>query len=262
MGSGVNLRVLAPGRRPPLPRRWGRTPSPLVIAHRGASAHALENTLEAFRRAREHGADGVELDARRCATGEVVVFHDDDLERLAGRPERVEDLPLAAVREVRLRVGGAIPTLAEVLEELGPDLLVNVELKAGRPCGIGALARAAIDVVRRHGAVGRVLVSSFHPLAVAACRLAAPELATGLIFAGNQALPLRRAWSRHLLLPAALHPERRLATRATVARWHAEGHAVNVWTVDEAGEVERLAALGVDGIITNDPARTRGFLVR
>ncbi len=84
-------------RRRPLPR-WGRRASPLVIAHRGASAERVENTVEAFGRARELGADGVELDVMRCGTGEVVVFHDDDLARLAGRPDVIRATPLAALR--------------------------------------------------------------------------------------------------------------------------------------------------------------------
>jgi glycerophosphoryl diester phosphodiesterase len=94
----------------------------------------VENTLAAFRRAREEGADGVELDVLSCATGEVVVFHDEDLTRLAGRPERIADLPLAAVRDVRLAGGQSIPLFTEALEELGSQsMLVNVEIKAPPP---------------------------------------------------------------------------------------------------------------------------------
>ncbi len=98
-------------------RMWGRRANagPLVIGHRGASAREPENSLPAFRRAALDGADGVELDVLCCATGEVVVFHDDDLLRLAGRPYRVAGLPWAALREVRLSGGATIPTLEEAL---------------------------------------------------------------------------------------------------------------------------------------------------
>src|SRR5258708_37398531 len=75
---------------------------PLVVGHRGASARAPENSVEAFARARADGADGVELDVLRCGTGEVVVFHDDDLARLGGRPDRVDALSLADLRRVGL----------------------------------------------------------------------------------------------------------------------------------------------------------------
>jgi glycerophosphoryl diester phosphodiesterase len=252
-------------RRPPgAARGWGRRDTPLVIGHRGASALALENTLTAFELAASHGADGVELDVWRCVSGEVVVFHDHDLRRLTDglRRERVAQLSLPALREVRLRGGEAIPTLDEVLETLGPALLVNVELKTdGAPDG-QELAAAVARVIRRHDAAARVIVSSFNPFALARFRVTAPTVPTGLLFHADQAGPLRRAWARALLRPLAVHPDRALCSAESVARWHREGYAVNVWTVDGEPEVRRLAALGVDGIITNDPRRTRGILAR
>jgi glycerophosphoryl diester phosphodiesterase len=152
-----------------------------------------------------------------------------------------------------------------VLEELGPDLLVNVELKTpdswAAPEWNGArLAASVADILRRHGTRQRALVSSFNPLALACFRVAAPFVPSGLLFAHDQTLPLRHGWARMLLRPQAVHPERVLVTGASLARWRLEGYAVNVWTVDDAAEIARLSALGVDGIITNDPARTRGLL--
>ena len=141
---------------------------PLVLAHRGASVLETENTLVAFRRAMADGADGVELDVQRCATGEVVVFHDDDLKRLAGRPERIDQLSLAALRQVRLLPGGEIPTLAEALEACGPAGLVNIEIKHTGlfPTGCRALVEGVAGVVARADAGHRVLISSFSPGAV------------------------------------------------------------------------------------------------
>jgi glycerophosphoryl diester phosphodiesterase len=240
--------------------RWGRRVVPLVIGHRGAPTHETENTLAAFRRARDDGADGVELDVRLARTGEVVVFHDEDLTRLAGRPERIADLEASVLRGVRLAGGHGIPLLADVLDELGPSMLVNVELKAERARDAWRLARATTRVLRATGAAGRVLVSSFHPAALAAFRTLSPGIATGLLFARDQCLVLRRAWSRPLLRPLALHPDVELATPRRIRRWHRLGHAVNVWTVDAPAAIARLAALGVDGIITNDPALARRVL--
>src|SRR5579863_8095472 len=91
---------------------------PLVIAHRGASADAPENTLAAFRLAREQGADAIELDVMRCATGEVVVFHDDDLQRYFGRPTLIRDLSFEDLRKLDVGRGEQIPTLDEVLKIL------------------------------------------------------------------------------------------------------------------------------------------------
>src|SRR5438876_2738264 len=113
----------------PAPLAWGRRETPLVIAHRGASAERPENTLAAFARARRDGADGVELDVMRCGSGEVVVFHDDDLLRLGQRADWTREVPLAELRAIDLGGGERVPLLDEVLEALGP-MLVNVELKS------------------------------------------------------------------------------------------------------------------------------------
>ncbi len=239
---------------------------PKILGHRGASAHALENTLAAFRRARDDGADGVELDVIRCATGEIVVFHDDDLRRLGdGRRDDVRSLRFAELRALQLRdpktgFTGTIPTLDEVLEELGPHLLVNVELKASRAHHGQRLAPAVATLLYRHRAA-RVIVSSFNPLALLRFRLAAPDLPTGLLFHGEQSRPLRAAWPRFAIRPTALHPEHTLVQPDTVARWRGEGLAINTWTVDDPAELVRLRDLGVDAIIANDPLAARRALV-
>jgi glycerophosphoryl diester phosphodiesterase len=242
-------------------RRWGRDGGPpLVIGHRGASALELENTLPAFRRARADRADGVELDVLRCASGEVLVFHDDDLRRLAGRSERLESMTLAAVRGVTLKSGAVISTLDEALEEIGPDLLVNVELKVRETQTGHRLASAVADVLRRHSGLRRILVSSFHPVALGWFRAALTDCATGLLFGPAQSRWLRDAWSRFALRPLALHPEHTLVDDASIRRWHGEGYAVHTWTVDDPTELSRVIACGIDAIITNDPAKTREAL--
>jgi len=243
---------------------WGRRPAgqPLVLAHRGASATAVENTVEAFARARADGADGVELDVLRCASGEVVVFHDDDLGRLAGRPERVADLTLESLREVPLRGGGRIPTLEEALQACGPEMLVNVELKAGRGTSLRALAAlvAGVEALIARAGAARILVSSFSPLALYLWRRRAPAVRAALLFERQAPLPLRRAWAAPVLRPFALHPEAALCTPARVALWHARGYAVNVWTVDDPARLRALRDMAVDGVICNDPRAARAAL--
>lgn len=246
--------------------RWGRSAPPLVIAHRGASVERPENTLAAFRRARELGADGVELDAIRCASGEVVVFHDDDLVRLGGgRREQIRHAPLALLREVDLGAGERIPTLEEVFAELAGDQLVNVELKAPERRGLGwlgvlsddGLAAEVARLVARHSLGARALVSSFDPVLLARFRARAPHTATGLLFHSGMSRPLREAWAAPLVQPAALHPEAKLLDARSIARWRRGGRAVNVWTVDHPHEIALACALGADGIITNRPDLAR-----
>jgi glycerophosphoryl diester phosphodiesterase len=237
---------------------------PLVIAHRGASADAPENSLAAFRLANEQGADGVELDVMRCATGEVVVFHDDDLQRFAGRPTLVRDMPFDCLREIDLGGGERIPLLSEVLAALD-GMLVNVELKTAPTWGWrfedDGLAQVVASLLREHRMVDRALVSSFDPLLLSRFRRAAPDVATALLFAHDQALPYRRAWAAPFIRPRALHPESLLVDAQRIAHRHARQYAVNVWTVDDPAEIRRLAAWGVDGIITNRPKIAR-FVLR
>ena len=237
----------------------GRHARPRVLGHRGASADAPENTLAAFRLAVEQGADGVELDVWRCGTGELVVIHDEDALRTTGERLAVPGASLGALQALDAGAwrgarfaGERIPRLEEALEAI-PDAFVNVELKSrGRDV---ETARAAARVLREAGAVDRVVVSSFDWRLVAALRAFAPEIPAGLLFEPSRAWRLRVAVGARALRPAALHPDRALATEARVRAWTARGLQVNVWTVDDPDELRRLAAWGVSSVITNVPGR-------
>ncbi|HET7754333.1 MAG TPA: glycerophosphodiester phosphodiesterase family protein [Anaeromyxobacteraceae bacterium] len=239
---------------------------PLVLAHRGASASAPENTLAAFRLAVEQGADGVELDVWRCASGEPVVIHDADARRTAG----VElDVSKASLRELRQLDAGAwkgapfrgerIPTLSEVLREL-PRSVVNVELKS-RGRSDARLARAVAQVIRDLGAARRVVVSSFDPTLLAAFRIAAGEIPIGALVEADPRWRSRELAAR-VLSPSAIHPEWPLVDAREMDRWRAAGLAVNVWTVDAPSDAARACALGVTAIITNVPEAVRAEVRR
>jgi glycerophosphoryl diester phosphodiesterase len=232
---------------------------PLVLGHRGASARAVENTMTAFAAAMADGADGVELDVRLAADGTLVVFHDDDLVRLAGRTERVDRLSGAQIAAVRLQGGERIPTLREVLAGL-PGALVNVEIKAISARVALPTARAVVAEIERAGASERIVVSSFDPTAVAAIRLLMPRVRTGLLFHKGQSGFFREAHLASLLRPYAVHPDRYLVDNDHMVRWRKAGYAIHAWTVDEPDEIARLVRFGVDALITNDPAATRRCL--
>jgi glycerophosphoryl diester phosphodiesterase len=243
---------------------------PIILGHRGASAEAPENTLAAFRLAVEQGADGVELDVWRCGTGEVVVHHDADTARTGRVARRVSSTPWAELR--RLDVGSwkderfageRIPLLVEVLDAL-PSAVVNVELKSGgwrRWPDLG-LARAVAAILREAGAEDRCLVSSFDYALLATFRLAARGVKTGILFDARPRWSWRAEAGLRALAPRAVHPQAVLATPSRVAGWHARGVEVNAWTVDDAAELSRLAALGVSGLITNRPAAAIAALRR
>jgi glycerophosphoryl diester phosphodiesterase len=256
----VIARFFPPVGRRSRGKRWRRRGAlPRIWAHRGDSAHATENTMEAFAAARAAGADGIELDVMPCRTGELVVFHDEDLVRLAGRPGRIAELSLAELRAVRLAGDGRISTLREVLDAVR-DLEVNVEIKSPGPGRAGAAPLEVARLVRELGAADRVLVSSFDPWALVQLHGLVPTLATALLFHKGEPMVVRRGWLAPWVGASAMHPEHVLCSAITVAAWRRAGYAVNVWTVDDPARLRELAAMGVDGVFANDPAAARAAL--
>lgn len=223
---------------------------PVVLAHRGASRVAPDNTLAAFRAAAALGADGVELDARRTADGVVVVYHDAQL----SDGVNVVELTAARLRATHPEV----PTLEEALDAC--EGVVNVEIKnIPTEPDYDTDERVAVGVaemVLRRGLTGRVIVSSFTADALDAVRAVDGRVRTGWLtlpgLAVREAIPLARDRGYD-----ALHPERSALLRddpsARISAAHEAGLMVNAWTVDDPAEMAALAAAGVDGIITNAP---------
>jgi len=234
-----------------------------ILGHRGASADAPENTLPSFELALAQGADGVELDARLCASGEVVVFHDATLERLTGRPGRVDRTPWATLST--LAVHGAqgtapIPLLEEVLQALPRTAFVNVELKAD---GAGlVLAKRVGRLLVEGGHAGHVVVSSFQPLCLLALAAFAPTLKRGYLLEPKEPYWLEAGLVAPLVGRDAVHPEDSQLTAARVRHWHARGREVSVWTVDDPVRARTLSDWGVDTLITNRPGLLRAALPR
>lgn len=247
----------APGAGPYHASPFHRDDRPLVWAHRGASAYAPENTVPAFELARDQGADGIECDVMVCGSGELVVCHDERLDRLCGLPVHVRDLPLDELRRLRVLTGrfpdthATIPTLAEAVEAAGPAILWNVEIKVDRHEEAETLARATAAAIERLHLEGRVLVSSFHPLALLTLRTCAPHLPTAYLW--EKGLRLWHGFWGAVTATAALHPDEAVVDRAAVEAWHRTGKIVNTWTVDDPARMRELRDAGVDGIITNRP---------
>jgi glycerophosphoryl diester phosphodiesterase len=238
--------------------RWRRVCGrPRVWGHRGDPLHAPENTMVSFERAIAAGADGIELDVRFDGGRQVVVFHDDELARLAGRGGRMEELPAAERAALRVR-GEPVPLLAEVLASFNTD--VNVEIKSARFGRMGELVAATAKVIKQSGRADRVVVSSFDPIALVQLHRHLPDVAAAYLFHDEQALPLRKGWAGRWAGASLVHPQHTLADEASVARWHRAGLAVNVWTVNDPDELRRLAGLGVDGVFTDDPAAALAVL--
>lgn len=219
-------------------------PGAEVIAHRGASMDAPEHTFAAFDLALEQGADALELDLRATADGHVVVLHDPTLARTHGDPRAI-----ARVRLADLPAGRAVLTLAEVLERYAGAVRLLLELKPG-----GASVEA---VVRQVAGTAGVVLQSFDRAALRRAARHAPGLAFAPLFTGR---PTPRQLDRAERGAEGVGVPHGLVDPALVGAVHRRGLRLRAYTVNEPAELLRLAALGVDGLITDAPARARAAL--
>ncbi|MBC7264642.1 MAG: glycerophosphodiester phosphodiesterase [Chloroflexi bacterium] len=235
------------------------TSRPLIFGHRGAPEMAPENTLAAFEAARQMGADGVELDTLLTADGVPVVCHNLTVDKTTNGAGRIRDLTVKQIKTLDAGswfhssfTGERIPTLQEVLEWAGDDMLLNIELKSLSLRDEG-LERAVLHLMYQYELTERVIISSFNPFAIRRVKMLDPGIQTGLLYAPALPMPLRRAWLRPLAHPNALHPHHTMVSPDYLQWARNRGYRVNTWTVNEPAEMRRLTRLGVDIIITNQP---------
>jgi glycerophosphoryl diester phosphodiesterase len=233
---------------------------PLNVSHRGMMASAPQNTLAAFRKAVEFGADGVELDVQLSKDGAVVVIHDFAVDRTTDGTGRVAQKTLAELKALDAGskfspqfAGERIPTLTEVFDVLEGKLLVNIELKALGRNRDTSLVAPVLEVVRKHGMDKRVLFSSFNSYVLRAMKQLAPDIPIGLLYAPDSPIYARHAWLDPFEPHEARHPHFSMLTGPIICWYHARGLRVNTWTVNEPDEMRRLIEAGVDGIITQKP---------
>jgi glycerophosphoryl diester phosphodiesterase len=223
---------------------------PLIIAHRGFSSRYTENTLPAIHAAIELGVDYVEIDVHETRDGQIVVFHDYRLNRLCGVRGRLREKSLAQLRRLKPN----IPTLAEVLHACRGKSRLLIEIKRADPVKVARL-------VEKFAMEREVIVFSLSVPRMKILATANPRIQRfGLI--------ARHLQSQISNLNASVSVQglglnRRLVTsRAVVERIHRQGWKLFVWTVNLATEMQRLAAWGVDGLITNRPDRAKSSLAR
>ena len=248
-----------------MPTTWKIKPGsleyPLVIAHRGDHTSVPENTIPAFRRALETGADAVELDVHLSKDGQVVVFHDRTLDRMTNGQG---SLSLRTFKELRSLAVlspdgnedkvGQIPTLDEVFEALPLTYLVCVELKA-RIAGMRDLPLRTGEVIRRHQRWETTMVHSFNPVSLFHLRRLEPRIAVGFIWSRRHPYPLRARWLSPLANPHWLAPAEYTFNSKVLAHFHAQGKSVLAWDVDAGTDMENLRRMGLDAVVTNHPAR-------
>lgn len=245
-----------PGAAPRLPQ---------VIAHRGNSSVAPQNTLAAFEAAWRAGADAIEIDVQLTADGDVVVIHDDTVDATTSGSGAVADLERSAIRALDAGswfspafAGQRVPTFAEVIDLLQrrPGIGLLLELKGSWTVeGV----RRVTGPLRFAGLTDRVVGQSFWPETVAALRDADPGLRRGLLVASLDDDLL--AWCAELDV-VTCNPLGTLLVEdpGLVRRLHDDGRAVSVWTLNEPAHWSAAVGLGVDGVITDRPDRLAGWL--
>ncbi|RUO76596.1 glycerophosphodiester phosphodiesterase [Idiomarina tyrosinivorans] len=227
----------------------------IIWAHRGASFEAPENTLAAFSRALDAGADGIELDVF-AVDGERFVFHDRYLERLTATAGRLQDLTADQIRQLKVFGQQTIPTLRETLAHIAGRCLVNIELKGDVPAA-DLLSDVQYGIEHCQFSWSQLLVSSFNHHWLKRIKQQCPQLSIGAL---TTCCPLDYCEFAERLQATSVHIDVGFITPELVADGHQRGLKVYVFTVDEAHDIEELHALGVDGIFTNHPNHTKNVL--
>jgi glycerophosphoryl diester phosphodiesterase len=242
-------------------------PHPIIFAHRGASAHAPENTLLSFKLAVEQGASALELDAQLTADGAVAVFHDSTVDRTTSGTGRFSDLTLAEIKSLSIvpppgiNVRGAtIPTLEEVFSVLPSSILINIELK-NLVTPFDRLPETVCGLILDHDKQDQILVSSFNPIALRRFHRCLPNAPLGRL--------IHKAFTADffLLFPGlirsyrSIHLSSAIASKRRLSAFHSHGKLVFTYTLNQSEDILKALELGVDGFFTDDAVEAKKNLM-
>ena len=244
-----------------------------VISHRGANIYAPQNTLPAFQRGLALGADGFETDVHLTSDGVLVLCHNYTIDKTSNGKGSIAQMTLDTLRSFdfgsyfsKKFAGTRIPTLEEFLALVADSNIevLNIELKSPKE-NETSIVRDTIAAVKDTGLFDRLLISSFDPVLLAEAKAIDPQTKTGFLYSPNSKVTFKIVHRNMLnvakeLRANAIHPFSLYVTKSLVDSAHAAGMDVNVWTVNSPKSVLRMAALGVEGIITDYPDVVRGVL--
>ncbi len=230
----------------------------LIFGHRGAMARAPMNSMAAFELAGEQGADGIELDVHLSRDSQLVVIHDDTVDATTDGQGKVADMTLDQLKRLDAGAwysdefaGQGIPTLDEVIDAIGESLFINVEIKSPRE-SVDRLENRLASCVRRHNMRERIIVSCFDPVILRRVKQMMPMVLMGFLYQPDMPaahyLPLKELWHE------ARHPRHDMVDEGYMRWARAQGYFVNVWTVNDPRRALQLKRLGVNSIMTDDPA--------
>lgn len=233
--------------------------NPQIFAHRGARVVAPENTLPAFQKALDMHVAGIELDVHCSKDGQLVVIHDFTVNKTTNGTGPVSAFTAAEL--ARLDAGSylsaafagvGVPTLDQVFDLVGNRCRVNVEIKSEDPEG-GNQVEPLVQMIQKRNLYDQVIVSSFNPITLIKMRYTDPKIQLGFLYEEDLPIHLRQAWFTPIIQPEALHPYHKIVDEKLMAWAKSKGCAVNTWTVNDVAEAKRLAALGVDVIMSDVP---------
>jgi len=236
------------------------TPAFMVIAHRGASSYAPENTCAAFDLALQMGGSHIELDVDSTSDGYMVVIHDDTVDRTTNGSGRVTNHTLAALRELDAGAwygatfaGERIPLFEEVLRRYKGRAHVHTEIKGHSTY----LSHRTADLIRQHDMVDEITITSFQKIRLEEIRAYAPELPTGWLVTEVNETKIAQAQAMGL---TQLCPRANTVTPALVRHLHAEGFVVRAWGVTTEELMQRVVQAGADGMTVNFPDKLIAYL--
>lgn len=227
------------------------------FAHRGASGDYPENTLLAFKEGIKRGGNGIELDVHKTKDSELVVIHDEDVERTMQSKGLIKDLTLAEIRQLKCKKAlfanheeCRIPTLDEVLKLVkDQEIVVNIELKTD-VISYSGIEEDVIKLIQHYGIKNKTLISSFNPQSLKKCKEIDSTIKTGFLYYRPMDDVIQYA---KVLQVDAIHPGLNGVTEDLIIEAHKNQLKVNVYTVNSPTHMRRLIDAGVDGIFTDYP---------
>ena len=229
----------------------------LTIGHRGARGYIAENTLESIQKALDLNVDGIEIDVFRCASGEIVVFHDKKLKRLTGHNGLIEETTFEELKNMLVAGRYRIPTLQQVLEKIGGKILLNVELK-GENTAIPTATILKQYLSDSQSDIKKLIVSSKNWKELTLFKNQNTNIPIGVLSHYN--IFLEKGVDAIIekdreLSALAIHPKFSILNKKAIDKMHSAGFLVYSWTINSPKDIQRAIRLGVDGIITDFPDR-------
>lgn len=229
---------------------------PAVIAHRGASGYAPENTLPAFEKAVQMKSDAIECDIHETSDGYLVVHHDFEIGRIFAGKGLIRDMTLRELKKLDsgVRFGAefkntSIPTLDEMLDIVKVLSFINIEIKSN-PVFYPNIVKKTAAVLKAYKMIEKTIISSFDHELLRSVKEECPALRTGILY--GEPIEAPHIYAKKLKA-SALHPHFNLVNPEMMAECRKNGIAVNAWTPNTPEEIKKVIGLGCDGIITNYP---------